>query len=140
VYAQGGVRVDPAIGEAGDLDTAVVVLRHTDGCLTVIDNSRQAVYGYDQRVEAFGAGGMAASQNPLAHTGARFTAAGTQSATLPYFFLERYVPSYIRQWEAFVAYVRDGGPSPVSGADGRAPLAIGVAAWESVRSGRPVAV
>jgi myo-inositol 2-dehydrogenase/D-chiro-inositol 1-dehydrogenase len=140
VFAQGGVRVDPAIGEAGDLDTVVVVLRHADGCLTVIDNSRQAVYGYDQRVEAFGAGGMASSQNPLAHTGALFTAEGTRSATLPYFFLERYIPSYVRQWEAFVAYVRDGGPSPVSGADGRAPLAIGVAAWESVRTGRRVRV
>jgi myo-inositol 2-dehydrogenase/D-chiro-inositol 1-dehydrogenase len=140
VFAQGGVRVDPAIGEAGDLDTVVVVLRHADRCLTVIDNSRQAVYGYDQRVEAFGAGGMASSLNPLAHTGAVFTADGTHSAPLPHFFLERYIPSYVRQWVAFVAYVRDGGPSPVSGADGRAPLAIGVAAWESVRSGRPVPV
>ena len=70
VYAQGAVRVDPAIGEAGDVDTAAVMLRHENGCITTIDNSRQAVYGYDQRVEAFGSGGMAASENPLAHTGA----------------------------------------------------------------------
>jgi myo-inositol 2-dehydrogenase/D-chiro-inositol 1-dehydrogenase len=140
VFAHGSVRIDPAIGETGDLDTAVVMLRHADGCLTVIDNSRQAVYGYDQRVEAFGANGMACSQNPFAHTGVLLTAEGTRSATLPYFFLERYIPSYVRQWEAFVAYARDGGPSPVSGADGRAPLAIGVAAWESIRTGRPVAL
>ena len=64
VYAQGAVRVDPAIGEAGDVDTAVVMLRHENGCITTIDNSRQAVYGYDQRVEAFGSGGMAASRQP----------------------------------------------------------------------------
>jgi myo-inositol 2-dehydrogenase/D-chiro-inositol 1-dehydrogenase len=140
VYAQGAVRVDPAIGAAGDVDTAVVLLRHADGCLTVIDNSRQAVYGYDQRVEAFGALGMAASQNPHAHTGMTLTAAGAHAPTLPYFFVERYIPSYVAQWEAFLAYVRDGGDAPVTGADGRAPLVIGLAAWRSVREGGPVAV
>ena len=114
VFARGAVRVDPAFGEAGDVDTARVTLVHADGCLTTIDNSRQAVYGYDQRVEAFGAGGMAASENPLrAHRRSFATAAGTTGATLPYFFLERYVPSYLREWEAFVAAVRDGGPPPV---------------------------
>jgi myo-inositol 2-dehydrogenase/D-chiro-inositol 1-dehydrogenase len=140
VFAQGAVRVDPAIGAAGDLDTAVVHLRHADGCLTVIDNSRQAVYGYDQRVEAFGAAGMASSLNPLAHTGVLSTADGIRAAPLPYFFLERYIPSYLRQWGAFVQYVRDGGESPVSGADGRAPLAMGLAAWRSVREGTPIAL
>jgi myo-inositol 2-dehydrogenase / D-chiro-inositol 1-dehydrogenase len=140
VFAQGAVRVDPAIGAAGDLDTAVVHLRHADGCLTVIDNSRQAVYGYDQRVEAFGAAGMASSLNPLAHTGVLSTADGSRAAPLPYFFLERYIPSYLRQWGAFVEYVRDGGESPISGADGRAPLAMGLAAWRSVREGTPVAL
>ncbi len=64
VFARGAVRVDPAIGEAGDVDTAVVVLEHANGCLTTIDNSRQAVYGYDQRVEVFGSTGIAASENP----------------------------------------------------------------------------
>jgi myo-inositol 2-dehydrogenase/D-chiro-inositol 1-dehydrogenase len=140
VFAQGAVRVDPAIGAAGDLDTAVVHLRHADGCLTVIDNSRQAVYGYDQRVEAFGAAGMASSLNPLAHTGVLSTADGSRAAPLPYFFLERYIPSYLRQWGAFVEYVRDGGESPISGADGRASLAMGLAAWRSVREGTPVAL
>jgi myo-inositol 2-dehydrogenase/D-chiro-inositol 1-dehydrogenase len=138
VYAQAAVRVDPAIGEAGDVDTAVVVLRHENGCITTIDNSRQAVYGYDQRVEAFGSGGMAASENPLTHTGMRRSAAGTISQTIPYFFLDRYIPSYIEEWKAFVAYIADGGPSPVSANDGRAPLVIGLAAWKSYRDGRPV--
>ena len=96
MYAQAAVRVDPAIGEAGDVDTAVVVLRHENGCITTIDNSRQAVYGYDQRVEAFGSGGMAARARTRSHTPAsRRSAAGTTSTTIPYFFLERYIPSYL---------------------------------------------
>jgi myo-inositol 2-dehydrogenase/D-chiro-inositol 1-dehydrogenase len=140
VYAQGAVRVDPAIGAAGDLDTVVVTLRHENGCLTLIDNSRQAVYGYDQRVEAFGAAGMASSANPPAHTGVVLTAAGAHAPPLHHFFIERYTQSYVLQWESFLDYARGGGASPVSGADGRAPLAIGLAAWQSVREDRPVAL
>ena len=138
VYAQGAVRVDPAIGEAGDLDTAVVMLRHDNGCITTIDNSRQAVYGYDQRVEAFGSGGLAASENQVNHTGIRRSAAGTISQTIPYFFLDRYIPSYVEEWRSFVGYVADGGDSPVGANDGRAPLVIGLAAWKSYRENRPV--
>ena len=138
VFARAAVRVDPAIGEAGDVDTAVVMLTHENGCITTIDNSRQAVYGYDQRVEAFGSGGMAASENPSTHTGVRRTAEGTFGTTIPYFFLDRYIPSYVAEWAAFVNYVTQGGASPVGGQDGRAPLVIGLAAWKSVREGRPV--
>jgi myo-inositol 2-dehydrogenase/D-chiro-inositol 1-dehydrogenase len=138
VYAQGAVRVDPAIGEAGDLDTAVVMLRHDNGCITTIDNSRQAVYGYDQRVEAFGSGGLAASENQVNHTGIRRSAAGTISQTIPYFFLDRYIPSYVEEWRSFVGYVANGGDSPVGANDGRAPLVIGLAAWKSYRENRPV--
>ena len=138
VYAQGAVRIDPAIGEAGDLDTAVVMLRHENGCITTIDNSRQAVYGYDQRVEAFGSGGLAASDNPLTHTGMRRSAAGTISQTIPYFFLDRYIPSYVEEWRTFVGYVSNGGDSPVGPNDGRAPLVIGLAAWKSYRENRLV--
>jgi myo-inositol 2-dehydrogenase / D-chiro-inositol 1-dehydrogenase len=138
VYARGEVRVDPKIGAEGDLDTAVVVLTHTDRTLTVIDNSREAVYGFDQRVEAFGSGGMAVSENPRAHT-AVFLGRGEASArSLPWFFLDRYMPSYRREWAAFARYVRSGGPSPVPGSAARAPVAIGLAAWRSVRDGRPV--
>jgi myo-inositol 2-dehydrogenase/D-chiro-inositol 1-dehydrogenase len=138
VYAQGAVRVDPAIGEAGDLDTAVVMLRHENDCITTIDNSRQAVYGYDQRVEAFGSGGLAASENQVTHTGMRRSAAGTISQTIPYFFLDRYIPSYVEEWKSFVGYVSDGGDSPVGPNDGRAPLVIGLAAWKSYRENRAV--
>ena len=140
VFARGAVRVDPGFAEADDVDTAVVTLTHENGCLTVIDNSRETAYGYDQRVEAFGALGMAASENPLAHTGMVRTARGTSAPALPHFFLDRYVPSYLREWEAFVGAVRDGHAPPVTAADGRAPLVIGLAAWRSLREGRPVRV
>jgi myo-inositol 2-dehydrogenase/D-chiro-inositol 1-dehydrogenase len=140
VFGRGAVRIDPGFGEAGDVDTAVVLLEHANGCLTTIDNSRQAVYGYDQRVEVFGSAGVAASENPLAHTGVVRTADGIRAATLPYFYLERYVPSYLREWGAFVAAVSSGSPPPVGPADARAPLAIGIAAWRSLRESRPVRV
>jgi myo-inositol 2-dehydrogenase/D-chiro-inositol 1-dehydrogenase len=96
------------------------------------------VYGYDQRVEAFGSGGLAASENPLNHTGIRRSAAGTISQTIPYFFLDRYIPSYVEEWRSFVGYVANGGDSPVGANDGRAPLVIGLAAWKSYRENRPV--
>jgi myo-inositol 2-dehydrogenase / D-chiro-inositol 1-dehydrogenase len=140
VYARGTCRIDPAFAEVGDVDTAMIMLTHENGCLTAIDNSRQAVYGFDQRVEAFGSGGMAASENPLAHSGVVRTAEGSRRPTLPYFYLERYIPSYLRQWEAFVAAVAAGETPPVTTADARAPLVIGLAAWRSVREQRPVAV
>ena len=138
VYATGAVRVDPAIGAAGDLDTAVVVLTHASGAITAIDNSRRAVYGYDQRVEAFGSGGMASSDNPASATAQYWSSDGSHGPPLPYFFLERYTASYLAEWDAFVNMVR-GGPSPVTLADGRAPLVMGLAAGQSVREGRPVA-
>ena len=140
VYARGEVRVEPAFAAAGDLDTAVAVLRHADGVLTVIDNSRRAVYGFDQRVEAFGSRGVASSENPPSHAGLRRAADGSHGPRLPTFFLDRYLPSYIAEWDAFVAAVAGGGDVPVTGADGRAPLVIGLAAWRSVREGRPVRI
>ena len=140
VTAFAAVRVDPAIGEAGDYDTVVVTMRHENGALTTIDGSRQAVYGYDQRVEVFGSGGLALSDNPYSTTTVLRTAAGSRHDTIPYFFLDRYIPSYIAEWAAFVKVVRDGAPSPVTLADGRAPLVLGLAASRSVAEGRTVLV
>ncbi|MGI9612237.1 MAG: inositol 2-dehydrogenase [Acidimicrobiales bacterium] len=140
VYAKGAVRIDPAIGEAGDVDTAVVTLTHANGAITTIDNSRKATYGYDQRVEAFGSGGMAQSDNHHASNSRIASADGFANPPLENFFLERYSRSYLDQWAAFVDMVASGAPSPVSGADGRAPLVIGLAAWQSVRENRPIRV
>jgi myo-inositol 2-dehydrogenase/D-chiro-inositol 1-dehydrogenase len=140
VFARGAVRVEPWFAKVGDIDTALVTLVHDDGCLTAIDNSRRAVYGYDQRVEVFGSGGMAVSENPRAHTGAVVTAAGEQRPSHPYFFLERYLPSYVREWQAFVEAVKTGAVPPVSTGDARAPLVIGLAALRSLRESRPVRI
>ena len=139
VYATGAVLVDEAIGEVGDLDTAVVVCRHTSGAISTIDNSRQAVYGYDQRVEAFGSAGMAASDNPPVATAHSRGRDGASGPGLPYFFVERYIPAYVAGWSQFVAMV-GGAPSPCTLADGRAALVLALAAWRSARERRPVAV
>jgi myo-inositol 2-dehydrogenase / D-chiro-inositol 1-dehydrogenase len=138
VFARGGVRIAPAFAEAGDIDTALVTLVHASGCLTAIDNCRATAYGFDQRVEAFGADGMAASENPPAHSGVVLTADGAHRPTLPHFFLERYLPSYEREWLAFVSSLQAGTAPPVGVQDARAPLVIGLAAWQSLREGRAV--
>jgi myo-inositol 2-dehydrogenase/D-chiro-inositol 1-dehydrogenase len=83
---------------------------------------------------------MAASENPLAHSAIVRTETGTRAATLPYFYLERYIPSYLREWEAFVGAVSAGDTPPVTGPDARAPLVIGMAAWRSLREGRAVLI
>ena len=140
VYAVGAVRVDPAIGKAGDIDTAVVVLSHENGAITTIDNSRQAVYGYDQRVEAFGSAGIAQSDNVHANQSRRGDRDGMTRPPLQHFFLERYTASYLDQWAAFVDAIERGEAPPVGGADGRAPLVIGIAAKRSMLEGRPVAI
>jgi myo-inositol 2-dehydrogenase / D-chiro-inositol 1-dehydrogenase len=140
VYATGSIRVTPGLDEFGDIDTAVVTLTHDNGCLTVIDNSRQAVYGYDQRVEVLGSAGAASSENPLVHTTVIRDVSGSRLAAMPYFFIERYTASYVRQWEAFAAAVRASVTPPVSSLDARAPLVIGLAALRSLRERRPVAV
>ena len=140
VFARGALRIEPSFAEVGDIDTALVTLVHEDGCLTAIDNSRRAAYGYDQRVEVFGSEGMAVSENPLAHTGAVVTASGVQRPPHPYFFLERYLPSYVGEWQAFVEALTRGEEPPVSTIDARAPLVIGLAAGRSLREGRPVRI
>jgi myo-inositol 2-dehydrogenase / D-chiro-inositol 1-dehydrogenase len=140
VFARGVVRMEPWFAQAGDVDTAVITLVHEDGCLTTIDNSRRAAYGYDQRVEVFGSAGVAASENPAAHTGSVLTAAGSSGPPLHHFFLERYRVSYEREWQAFVTAVRGGDRPCPSVRDARAPLVSGLAAWRSVHEGRPVRV
>jgi len=140
VFARGAVRVDPRIGEAGDVDTAVTVLTHENGTITTIDNSREAVYGFDQRVEAFGSSGMAVSDNPRAHAGWRIGRDAATGPALPWFFLDRYLESYRREWKAFHAYLTEGGASPVGTADARACTAVALAAGLSLREGRPVQV
>jgi myo-inositol 2-dehydrogenase/D-chiro-inositol 1-dehydrogenase len=138
IYAAGGVRVDPRIGEAGDIDTAVITLRFENGAIGTIDNSRKAVYGYDQRVEVFGSGGMIAAQNNTPDNVVLSSAAGVQSALPLYFFLERYAESFVAEMKEFVACIQTGSQPPVGGEDGRKPVVMGMAAARSYRENRPV--
>ena len=138
VYAAGGVTVDPAIGEAGDIDTAVVTLRLESGALAVIDNCRRASYGYDQRLEAFGSKGQVAISNDTASSAVVSDANGVTAEKPLYFFLERYMQAYAAEVEAFVAAVRDDTPVPVGIDAGLQSVLIGVAAKKSLELGRPV--
>ena len=138
VYAAGGVTVDPAIGEAGDIDTAVVTLRLESGALAVIDNCRRASYGYDQRLEAFGSKGQVAISNDTASSAVVSDASGVTAEKPLYFFLERYMQAYAAEVEAFVAAVRDDTPVPVGIDAGLQSVLIGVAAKKSLELGRPV--
>jgi myo-inositol 2-dehydrogenase/D-chiro-inositol 1-dehydrogenase len=140
VSAAGAVLVDAAIGEAGDLDTAIVTLRFANGALGAIDNSRRAAYGYDQRVEVFGDAGMVSVANNTPDTHVVSDAAGVHSAKPLYFFLERYTASYVAEVRAFVAAIRDDVPPPVTGLDGRIPVVMALAARRSYDLRRPVAL
>ena len=140
VFAYGAVMVDPAIGDAGDFDTITVLMRHSNGVQTTITNCRQAAYGYDQRVEAFGSLGVSTSENQADHYTVTRTEQGGATAVVPHFFLDRYIPSYVTQWQQFVEAVTNGTPTPVNGHDGRAPLVIGKAALRSAKEQRPVKI
>lgn len=138
VFTLAAVRVDPEIGKAGDLDTAVVALRFENGALGTIDNSRKAVYGYDQRVEVFGSKGMAQSGNNSPNN-VIVSGAAAVSRDLPLnFFMERYLDSFLQEMREFITCVSTGGEPPVGGADGRASVRIGIAARKSHDEGRPV--
>jgi myo-inositol 2-dehydrogenase/D-chiro-inositol 1-dehydrogenase len=138
IYAAGAVLVDPAIGQAGDVDTAVVTLRYANGAIGTIDNSRRAVYGYDQRVEVFGAEGVIVVSNNTPHNAVYSNVEGVHSALPLYFFLERYTEAYVTEMKAFIECIRRDTPPPVSGLDGRIPVVMGLAAWKSYRENRPV--
>ena len=140
VYASGSVLVDPAIGAAGDLDTALVSLRFRSGAIGVIDNSRRAVYGYDQRVEVFGSLGSAQANNNTPTNTVVSDASGVHADKPLYFFLERYQAAYVAEMRAFVDCILNDTTPPVTGRDARAPVVMGLAAWRSCREHRPVSL
>ncbi len=136
--AIGSSIVDPEIGAAGDVDTAVVTMTYADGKIAVIRNSRRAGFGYDQRVELLGSEGMLQVENMLENTLVKSTTTGVTSAKPTYFFLERYMPAYAAEWAAFVDAVKNGTPVPVTLEDGVAALAMAEAATKSRETGTPV--
>ena len=138
IYAAGGVMVDPEIGKAGDIDTAIITLRFASGAIGTIDNSRKAVYGYDQRVEVFGSKGMVAVSNNTPDTAVHSNAEGVHSSLPLFFFVERYTDSYIAEMRAFIECVQQDKEPPVTGIDGRIPVVMGYAAKKSYEENRPV--
>ncbi|ARP42936.1 Inositol 2-dehydrogenase [Geobacillus thermodenitrificans] len=138
VSAYGAVLVDPAIGEAGDIDTAVVTLKFANGALGVIDNSRQAVYGYDQRLEVFGSKGAARADNNRPTNVEVSTAEHVLKDKPLYFFLERYTQAYIHEVAEFVKAILHNEPVICSGFDGLQAQRIAEAAKKSLETGVPV--
>jgi myo-inositol 2-dehydrogenase/D-chiro-inositol 1-dehydrogenase len=132
------VLVDPAIGEAGDVDTAIVTLRYASGALGSIDNSRQAVYGYDQRVEVFGSEGCVVVSNVAPTTAVLSRADGVSADTPLHFFVERYEAAYVAEMQDFVDCLLDGRPPSVTGQDARVPVVMALAAQRSRQERTPV--
>jgi myo-inositol 2-dehydrogenase/D-chiro-inositol 1-dehydrogenase len=140
VFARGDVLFHPGIGEMGDFDTAVVVLTFASGALGTIENSRKAVYGYDQRVELLGSAGGVSTENHFPNQVTISHERFVQRDLPLNFFLERYTTSYLDEMNAFVSAVLDNTPVPVSGEDARAALVLGLAANKSMQEARPVRV
>ncbi len=140
VYAMGGVMVDEEIGKAGDIDTAVIVMRLKSGALAVIDNCRRAAYGYDQRAEAFGELGQIAVGNDTSSTAVLSDKDGVTSEKPLYFFLERYMQAYVREISEFIDCVQNDKPVPVGIEDGLQAVKIGIAAKKALKEGREISL
>jgi len=132
LMAVGSCLVDPAIGEAGDIDTAIVTLKYENGAWGTIDNSRKAVYGYDQRIEIFGSDGCVMVGNPKPTEVIFNSAKDTISDKPLYFFIERYKEAYLAEMEEFINCIREDKEPPVGGFDGKISVQMGYAAKESL--------
>jgi myo-inositol 2-dehydrogenase/D-chiro-inositol 1-dehydrogenase len=140
IYTAGGVMVDPKIGEAGDLDTAMITMRFRNGVIATIDNCRQAAYGYDQRVEILGSAGKIATENCYPNQ-AEISTGKTVHRDLPLnFFMDRYTESFANELRAFVTAVLEKRVTPVTGIDGRIPVVLALAARQSYDERRPVRI
>jgi myo-inositol 2-dehydrogenase/D-chiro-inositol 1-dehydrogenase len=140
IYAIGAALVKPEISEFGDLDNDIVTLKFKNGAIGVINNSRHAVYGYDQRLEVFCANGNVRAENDPRDVVIKGGADGYLSAGPQYFFMQRYAPCYVEEVRQFVECVRENKPTPTTGEDGYMASALGYAAWKSFREHRPVKI
>lgn len=138
VYAAAATLTGGAVATAGDIDTTVVTLTFEDGSMAVIDNSRQAVYGYDQRLEVFGSEGMALVDNNKPDNHVYYHSGGAQSSLPLHFFMDRYTTSYLTEMQAFIKAVRDDLEIPVRGDDGLKAAMIAVAAQRSFEQNVPI--
>ena len=135
VSAVGACLVNPEIGQAGDVDTCIITLKFANGALGVIDNSRQAVYGYDQRIEVFGSKGCITADNETPNNTTLYTADGVQKEKPLWFFLERYNDAFIAEENSFVDACLNGTDTAVGAFDGLQPVLIAIAAKESCEKG-----
>lgn len=135
LMATGNCLIDPAIGEVGDIDTAVVTLKYRSGVLGTIDNSRKAVYGYDQRIEIFGSEGSIIVGNKVPTEVTYYSSKGVTGDKPLYFFLERYQEAYLAEMEDFIASVKGEKEPMVTGIDGKISVQMGYAALESLKKG-----
>ena len=140
VYVEAAVLVDPAIGEAGDVDTAVITLKMENGAIAVIDNSRKAAYGYDQRAEVFGSEGMVAVANDSSSSAVISNAEGVTGEKPLYFFLERYMAAYAKEIKCFIEAIEKDTDTPLGVMDGLQPVLMGLAAKKSLVAHRPVKI
>lgn len=140
VYTEAAVLVDPAIGEAGDVDTAVITLKMENGAIAVIDNSRKAVYGYDQRAEVFGSKGMVATGNDTASAAVLSNENGVTGEVPLHFFLERYMAAYAKEVKCFIDAIVNDTETPLGVMDGLEPVLMGLAAKKSMEEHRPVKI
>ncbi|MBB6522527.1 inositol 2-dehydrogenase [Pseudoteredinibacter isoporae] len=138
VFATASCLVNPEIEQAGDVDTAMVILKTPSGRMCQISNSRRAAYGYDQRIEVFGSAGMMRAENAASNTVELFTEAGVRKDNPPHFFLERYMDAYQRELDEFVDAIVAGVTPSVGGNDGRMALVLADAALQSYQTGVPV--
>ena len=138
MYVMADVLVDSSIGEAGDIDTAKILLRFENRAIGTIENSRQAVYGYDQRVEVFGNKGSAETANVHPNTVTISDGSSVRRDLPMHFFLERYFDCYAAEMVAFVNAIENDTDVPVNGNDGRAPVLMALAGSHSLRENRPV--
>lgn len=133
--------VNPDIIKEGDVDTCIIMLRFANGALGVIDNSRQAVYGYDQRIEVFGSKGCITADNETANNTVLYTAQGVTSEKPLWFFLERYNDAFVEEARGFVNACLEDGETLVGAFDGLQPVKIAIAAKKSWQlGGAPVKV
>ncbi len=139
LYVNSAVLVDPAIGEQGDVDTAIITMKMANGALVVIDNSRKAAYGYDQRAELFGSKGMVATSNDTVSSAVISNADGV-TGEKPLFFLERYMGSFSEEMRQFTEAVINDTEVPVGIHAGLQSVKIGLAARKSVEEHRPVKI
>ena len=138
IYVQAAVRIDPVIGKAGDVDTAVITMKMENGSIVTIDNSRKAVYGYDQRVEVFGSQGMVSVSNDTTSSALISNSEGVMGEKPLYFFLERYMQSYAKEIRAFVRAIEQDTETPLGITDGLEAVRMGLAAKKSLAEHRPV--